>query len=291
MISAAKLPFLKRMIWQRLSGRKPACPYCGESESLKHIARKKVVLEVLQCERCLLIFRWPMETAEEFDAFYQQEYKEGTITDLPSPSELAQLCAINFRGGPLDLSGKILMLQALGAGKRLLDYGCSWGYGVRQLRTAEFDAIGYEVSTPRAAYGRRTLGVEILDNPRALRELPPESFDVVFSNHVVEHLPTLGKAFDDFCRLLRHRGMLFLVLPNFNGTTARNGSFLSWIGEAHPVAPTREFFLRNLAAHGFTNARCASGPFTAKAAEQVARGQFDALETEGDELLVAAERV
>jgi len=172
----------------------------------------------------------------------------------------------------------------------VLDYGCSWGYGVYQLREAGFDAEGYEVSGPRAAYGRAGLRVKILETRRELENLPTDSFDVLFSNHVVEHLPALGRAFDEFFRLLRTGGLLFLVLPNFNGAAARNGRFLSWIGEAHPVAPTRGFFLRNLPAHGFEAVRCASGPFTERAAELASRGRFDELETDGDELLVLARK-
>ena len=258
---------------------------------MQRIARKKLVLDVLQCQQCLLIFRWPMETAEEFNRYYQQDYMEGAITDLPRPEELARLCATDFRGEALDLAGKIQMLRALQPAGRVLDYGCSWGYGVHQLRAAGFDAVGYEVSAPRAAYGRAGLGVEILDTPKALENLAASSFDVLFSNHVVEHLPVLGGAFDEFFRVLRGGGLLFLVLPNFNGAAARNGQFLSWIGEAHPIAPTREFFLRNLPAHGFGNVHCASGPFTENAAEQVALSRFDALETEGDELLVLARKI
>lgn len=278
------------MIRHRLARRAPACPYCKETGRLKRIARKKLVLDVLQCEQCLLMFRWPMETPEEFHSFYQQEYSEGVITELPRPDELARLCAARFRGSELDLSGKILMLRALEPAGRVLDYGCSWGYGVHQLREAGFDAVGYEVSGPRAAYGRAGLRVEILETPRELDSLPAGSFDVLLSNHVVEHLPALGRAFDEFGRLLRSGGLLFLVLPNFNGAAARSGNFLRWIGEAHPIAPTREFFLRNLSAHGFENVRCASGPFTEAAVEHVSKGRYEALETEGDELLVLARK-
>jgi SAM-dependent methyltransferase len=274
------------MIWHRLARRAPACPYCKETGRLKRIARKKLVLDVLQCEQCLLMFRWPMETPEEFHSFYQQGYSEGAITELPRPDELARLCAAGFRGGSLDLTGKIRMLRALSPTGRVLDYGCSWGYGVYQLREAGFDAVGYEVSTPRAAYGRTRLGLEILETPQSVEKLPGGSLDVLFSNHVVEHLPALGSAFAEFNRLLRGGGLLFLVLPNFNGAAARNGRFLNWIGEAHPVAPTREFFLRNLPAHGFEQVRCASGPFSEIAAEHVSQGRYDLLDTEGDELLV-----
>jgi SAM-dependent methyltransferase len=290
MTSAAKLPFLRRMIRHRLSHRKAACPYCGESSRLQRIARKKLVLDVLQCEQCLLMFRWPVETREEFYTFYQGEYAEGAITDVPLPDELARLCLTEFRGGPLDLAGKIKIVRALVPAGRALDYGCSWGYGVHQLRQAGFDALGFEISARRAAFGRTGLGVEILENREALESLPEGSFDVLFSNHVVEHLPDLGAAFEQFRRLLRREGLLFLVLPNFDGERARHGSLIRWIGAAHPVAPTRKFFLRNLPTHAFADVRCGSGPFTETAVEQISQGRFDALPTEGDELLVIARK-
>lgn len=290
MTSAAKLPFLGRMIRHRLSRRKAACPYCGERSQLRRIARKKLVLEVLQCEGCALMFRWPVETREEFHSFYQEEYAEGAITELPLPEELARLCLTEFRGGPLDLARKIEIVRALVPAGRALDYGCSWGYGVHQLRKAGFDALGFEISARRAAYGRAELGVEILEKREALESLPGGSFDLLFSNHVVEHLPDLGAAFEEFRRLLRREGLLFLVLPNFDGERARHGSLMSWIGAAHPVAPTRKFFLRNLPTYAFTNVRCASGPFTDTVVEQISQGRFDALPTEGDELLVIARK-
>src|SRR5271168_457081 len=129
MLSAQKLPSLRRMIRHRLSDRRAACPYCGGTR-LRRVARKRLVLDVLECGGCLLLFRWPMETEEEFRRFYQAEYREGAITDLPSAERLARMSQQGFGRTSLDLSSKIALLRALEPGGRLLDYGCSWGYGV-----------------------------------------------------------------------------------------------------------------------------------------------------------------
>jgi 2-polyprenyl-3-methyl-5-hydroxy-6-metoxy-1,4-benzoquinol methylase len=278
------------MIRHRLAHRAPQCPYCAMNTPLRKMARKKLLLDIFECRNCLLIFRWPAETAEEFRRFYQQEYAEGAITELPAAQDLERLCAEGFRGGSLDLSGKIALLRTLENSGRVLDYGCSWGYGLYQLRTSGFDAVGYEISSPRAGYGRAQLGAEIMEDPAALAELSDASFDVLFSNHVVEHLPALGETLDLFSRLLRRGGLAFIVLPNFTGKEARNGRFLNWIGAAHPVAPTRDFFLRNLPQHGFRDVRCFSGPLTDEVILRVGEGRCEELEQDGDELFVLARK-
>jgi len=285
MLNTQKLPFLRRMIQYRLSGKRAACPHCC-GVRLRRVARKRMVLEVYECTACLLLFRWPMETQEEFHRFYQAEYTEGAITKLPSAQQLDELRSGGFAKTALDLSAKIALLKILEPEGRVLDYGCSWGYGVFQLRAAGYDAAGFEISHGRAEFARSWAGGTILEGLAELDRLPAGSLDVVFTNHVLEHLPGLRPTFDLFARLLRPGGLLFCVLPNFSGRDARNGSFLSWIGEAHPIAPTRDFFLRNLPAHGFTGTQGFSGPFTESVARSVAAGQYDGLDREGEELLV-----
>ena len=289
MLSTQKLPFLRRMVRHRLGGSRAACPYCGGAE-LQRVARKRLVLDVYRCSACLLMFRWPLETEEEFRRFYQAEYREGAITDLPSAGRLAQMSAENFLGTPLDLSAKICLLRALEPSGRALDYGCSWGYGVFQLLQAGYQATGFEISRPRAEFARRWVPSPILEDSAELERISESCFDILFSNHVLEHLRGLRQALDLFARLLRPGGLLFCVLPNFSGREARNGRFLNWIGEAHPIAPTREFFLRNLPARGFQQAHSFSGPFTAQVAQAAAADRFDGLEQDGDELLVLARK-
>jgi len=250
------------------------------------VARKRLVLEVYECNACLLLFRWPMETEEEFHRFYQAEYQEGAITELPTPQQLDKLRSGGFAKTTLDLSAKIALLKVLKPSGRVLDYGCSWGYGVFQLRASGYDALGFEISHGRAEFARTWAGGTILEGSADLDRLADGSLDVLFTNHVVEHLRGLRPTFDLFARLLRPGGLLFCVLPNFSGREARNGRFLNWIGEAHPIAPTRDFFLRNLPVHGFCEAQAFSGLFTESVVREVAAGRYAGLDQDGDELLV-----
>lgn len=285
-----KLSFLQRVLWQRIAAdTSRECPYCRRQTNLRILGRKKLVLDVCHCQECGMIFRWPLETEPQLKDFYEHAYREGEITSLPAPETLPLLLGANFRGTALDLSAKVALLRALRPAGRVLDYGCSWGYGVHQLRGAGYEAAGFEISRTRARFGRAQLNVAVLDDPRELQELPQGSFDVIFSNHVVEHIISLKDVLSLFAHLLRPSGLLLLVLPNFTGKRAREGEFMSWIGEAHPIAPTADFFRKNLPGRGFVNIRCASSPFDGELVERARDGRFEGV-NDGDELLVIAER-
>jgi 2-polyprenyl-3-methyl-5-hydroxy-6-metoxy-1,4-benzoquinol methylase len=289
-ITKSKLSFARRVIGHRLKGQPRVCPYCGPSSQLELLGRKKLIMDVLRCRHCLLIFRWPMDTPEDNSTYYQSEYEAGIATDQPSNGQLEEMMKGGFRGTTLDLSPKIQILRAIRPSGVVLDYGCSWGYGVHQLRTHGYEAVGFEVSKPRAAYGRSKLGVDIRDDPRDLDGFSPKRFDIIFTHHVLEHLPNIREVLDTFGRLLADDGLAFHALPNFTGRSARSGLFWRWIGEAHPLAPTKDFFERNLPSHGFRRVVCGSGPFDGKLEELIRRGQWEGLDVDGDELFVIARK-
>lgn len=233
-----------------------------------------------------------MNTPAEAEAYYQDQYTpEYPQVRLPSPGELRELIQKNFAGTPLDLGPKIQVLKAVRPTGRVLDYGCSWGYGTYQLAQHGFQAIGFEIAKPRARYARQRLGVEVIDRLDDLEALPASSFDIVFSNHVLEHLTAIKDALNLTARLLVPVGLAFHILPNFTGATARGGMWLKWIGEEHPLAPTIEFFGQNLPKHGFGRIRFGSSPFDDTLAAGLVHDGEKPLQTEGDELLLLASRI
>src|SRR5579872_7312550 len=186
----SKMRFLSRVLWHRVRRQPRVCPYCGPGTRLQRLRRKKFVLDIMKCESCELIFRWPMESEDEADAYYQSEYGPAfPQVRLPDGARLRELMAENFAGSDLDLNAKIRVLKALRPEGRVLDYGASWGYGTCQLRKHGYDASGFEISRPRARFAREGIGLKMFDNLDEVAALPDGSFDVIFSNHVVEHLP------------------------------------------------------------------------------------------------------
>ena len=269
------------------------CPYCGPGTPIRLLRRKKLVLNILKCESCGLIFRWPMDTAEEAETYYQEQFFAVNYPPqrrAPYQAELKQLLATNFAGTAVDANAKIQILKSIRPTGRVLDYGCSWGFATYQLCHHGFDAVGFEISRPRAEYARERIGVKVLDSFADLSALPDGSFDVIFSNHVVEHLTKVRETFELMFRLLAPGGVAFHVLPNFTGKIAREGMWIMWIGEEHPLAPTSDFFQRNLPRHGFTRVDLGSSPFDDQLATALTSGDTTKVSMDGYELLVVAHK-
>jgi SAM-dependent methyltransferase len=223
--------------------RSSVCPCCGTPGG-KPVDRKFVYL-LMRCEQCEVLFRHPAETPAEMAAFYQAEYKQaGLTTDLPDDAELRRLIDSNFAKSDKDFAFLPVILQSLGIGPgaRILDYGANWGYNVYQLRKAGYQAEGYEISKPRAAFAKK-LGVEIQTDLAAIMG----RFDAVYSGHVLEHVPDPRASIREQIRLLGGPGYVIGHTPNGSEDRHRQsptGFHTAW-GQVHPVLLTDEFVIRN----------------------------------------------
>ncbi|MEH2215736.1 MAG: class I SAM-dependent methyltransferase [Nostoc sp.] len=282
-----KLAFFSQIVNKQLSGQSRYCPHC-ESERTILIQRKKILLELRQCQECFLMYRYPKDGVADNIDFYQSEYQEGMTTDMPDEVELKKLLELGFRGSQIDLSNNIQIVKQYINHGSLLDYGCSWGYGVNQFNQAGYDAVGFEISKSRSEYGRKHLSVKILDELLDLEQFQPHSFDIIHTSHVLEHLPELTQAFSLFQKLIKPTGYLIIFVPNAGGQSARNLG-VGWgpmIGEKHTLALDARFFANNLPKYGFIpvfNSPPYDNTPVAYESEEQASMAFP-----GDELLVIA---
>ncbi len=217
-----------------------SCPSCGGRPE-KVIDRKYLVTTLRRCSGCRLLFRAPTTSAREYARIYQREYRSGITTTPPSSKGLENLQKTGFRGSGKDYGEWIELLFALGCrpGRRLLDFGCSWGYGSWQLSRAGFAVDGYELSRPRADYARRNLKVNIVDPFR----LPDSSYDIFFSSHVIEHVPSVSDLLALAVRLLRPGGLFVAFTPNGDEARRRRdpaGYRRIW-GYVHPQLIDADF--------------------------------------------------
>ncbi len=177
--------------------------------------------------------------------FYQTSYaQKGLTTELPSISDLQVLKNANFADTNKDLSRLIYLLKHLGIGEgqRVLDFGCSWGYGLWQLAQHGYKAVGFEISVPRATFGREHLGVEIYSTLNDIRG----DFDVVYSSHVLEHVPNPWAALEEMSKRLRPDGFIIAFTPNGSTESQRHSpvQFSDHWGLVHPVLLTADFPIR-----------------------------------------------
>jgi 2-polyprenyl-3-methyl-5-hydroxy-6-metoxy-1,4-benzoquinol methylase len=251
-ILVRRVRYLATVIARRATCPNKACPYCGHRVT-RIVGRKFGILQVRRCSECGLMFRWPKDSERFNRRYYQQRYSEPTASVLPTDAQLTVERARGFAGSVWDQRAKIARLQqAKPAPARMLEFGCSWGYGCFQLQSVGYDTTGFEISRPRAEFASKRLGVKIISDYAELDSIQAHSFDAIYTSHVLEHLPNLVGVFERFARLLRPDGVLMIFVPNCGDGSGRlRDGWKPIVNEMHSMAFDSVFFRNVLSRYGF----------------------------------------
>jgi 2-polyprenyl-3-methyl-5-hydroxy-6-metoxy-1,4-benzoquinol methylase len=241
-----KIKYLLSSLFKRMKGAKNVCPYC--KTDLKNgalVDKKYAVTALLECPQCNILVRVPTDDVAASNEFYQEVYSQEYTTGCPSDEELQKLVARNFAETDRDYSRYIRFFDFLrvSPGARILDFGCSWGYGLHQFRQGGYNAEGFEVSAPRALYGKQKLGLPIYSTVKELKG----TYDVIFSSHVLEHLPDFSEINDLYLNHLSNGGLFVAVTPNGSQDfrKANYNSYHQLWGKVHPVLLNEKFVRKN----------------------------------------------
>ena len=239
----SKLKYLSTCIKKTVMRQGFACPSCNCPKS-SLVSRKHVVTALRRCSECELLFRTPTTTSSENSRFYQQEYAQGFTTDCPNDATLAHLTSTGFQNSEKDFSRYLEVVRAAGGkpGDRLFDFGCSWGYGSWQFQRANYDVESFEISVPRATYARTKLGI---DAHTSLDDVTGP-FDIFFSAHVLEHVPSVSEAINFAMTVLKPGGLFVAFTPNGSAEFRKNDS-VAWDhlwGLVHPNFLDDQFYRR-----------------------------------------------
>jgi SAM-dependent methyltransferase len=95
----------------------------------------------------------------------------------------------------------------------LLDIGCGSGWSTHALACAGYDASGIDLNAH--GFEASPLRNMRLQEGSALKiPFPDETFDVVVSFQVIEHLPSPERALEEMARVCRAGGVICVVGPN-----------------------------------------------------------------------------
>ena len=287
MVSAiSKINYFLTSAGKLLAGRGLTCPSCGSAESTV-VCRKYFVTAIRRCFVCQILFKSPTATAEENQSFYQSEYSEGFITDMPSRDQLEKLKASGFKGSDKDYHKYLEVLAAIGhkVGDSLFDYGCSWGYGSWQFAQADYTVSAYEISVPRCEYAKTNLGI----NSHSRLENVRGPFDIFFSAHVLEHVPSISKSIDFVKKVVRPGGWFVAFTPNGSNAFKERCPMAwknSW-GLVHPNLLDDKFYSNAFKSDTYL---LASSPYDLESIKRWASSPQDSisLDLSGNELLIIA---
>jgi SAM-dependent methyltransferase len=232
---------------QSLVRRQRACPFC-DGRDHRVVARKRAVFRIRRCAACHLYFTDPIYRSFVGDLYGALYNAEGSTTSVPDEETLAEWKATRFAGSDKHCAEQLQALRRLGAGRRLLEVGSSWGYFVYQAQAAGFAAVGVEPGEWRRAFGVRELGVDVRPSFDFVRET---GFDVVYSAHTLEHVTDPAQFLADCRRVLRGDGILAIEVPHFD-LEAMGPDVLSIMGAVHPLGLSQSFFRTALPRAGFS---------------------------------------
>lgn len=278
------------LIWCVTSRQNKSCPYCG-NPATQRFGKIHLVTELRKCSACNLRFRWPKEEEQYNRYFYQWAYREVGATDMPEPDKLLAMKSQNFKGSRQDFSEKVELVRAICPEGKLLDFGASWGYVTYQFSQAGFSPVGFELSKPRASFGRTHLGVNIIEDFSSLTS-HKGTFDIAFASHVLEHIPTPAQTLDLICSLLKPGGILILFVPNCDGLNARKEG-MRWgplFGMPHVLSLDKHFFSKALPRQGFDTPLFFSEPYDPAVIAQRIKEKKDFGDPPGDELMMYAQK-
>ena len=115
-------------------------------------------------------------------------------------------------------------------GERVLDAGCGMGMYVAAFERAGAQAYGVEIEPDRAGAARDISSRIVIGSAETL-PWSDESFDLVFSHEVLEHVEKDGQAVREAARVLRPGGHMVVFAPNRWYPFETHG--IEWRGEYH----------------------------------------------------------
>jgi len=169
---------------------------------------------IMGCNACGLLQQAPMPTREEALALYPENYTHYNF----EPSRLrTMLMRLFFR----DLIG---LFHKLGARRshRLLDLGCGCGEKAAFLRDRlKLDVTGLEPNSAAAERSRTVFKVDTINDFFPTKAIQPKSFDFIYFNHVIEHVPEPVQLLNAISDALKPGGWLIGETENITCPSAR----------------------------------------------------------------------
>jgi len=175
--------------------------------------------KVYRCQKCGHVQIYPIPQEDEYDAFYQTNMM-GRITvsqNMMDDEALRQKNKV-WVDKHVETAKRIIPKD-----KKIFEIGSGYGWFLKAMREAGYEADGLEISTDKCASARELLGIDVYNtkfpipnNSEDFKSLY-KRYDYVCIYHVLEHVPDPVSFLASSKDLLRGGGGTVLAeVPNFN---------------------------------------------------------------------------
>ena len=197
------------------------CFLCGPAPSrplrLLRIDTSEGPLRLRRCRSCGLVFMSPRYTQRMLRTLFDVSYfEEGGYSG--SHHARSYFDPIE-RDEKMAWSRRILVdLETFVAGADLLEVGAAGGHFLLAARERGFRAMGVELSDYAGSQARERYGLDVRQGQLEECRLPAASFDVVYLNDLLEHVPDPLGFLAEVARVLKPGGVLYVVVPTYVGS-------------------------------------------------------------------------
>lgn len=215
-----------------IANRPSQCPLCGSQGTYLYTGRdfmfngdKEFVYH--QCTHCDATYPWPVPNEKKITSYYPDDYriyKDLTKVKKYSGTKKTILrYKFNYRHIKQPVIMRILApvlslffyrnsLRFTLPG-RALDIGCGNGYLLQKLADVGWLAEGVEFNE-HAVQNCRSQGFAVHHGDLHSAELDDESFNLITTSHVIEHVPDPDAFLKEASRILQPGGQLLVRTPN-----------------------------------------------------------------------------
>lgn len=174
------------------------CLICG-SDKLKKLNRYADNY-LVKCLSCGLVFCEPIPSVEELNKYYKTyAYENNYYSPITKHRYLTLLNSF----------------KKYRKTNKILDVGCGNGFFLEAAREQGWEVYGTEYSE-KAIEILKEKGIKSYKGKLEIRDFNEESFDVITSFEVLEHINNPQEEIKNFYYLLRNNGILYVTTPNFN---------------------------------------------------------------------------
>lgn len=191
------------------------CVVCGDTSARTLFRPRLSPGPVVRCHNCGLVYVYPVEHLERF-------YHDDTPGREPSLEERAEeerhlYHYLSEEGWKRQNLARVLdEIEMFCPPGRLLDLGCYCGLLLDPARARGWDAVGVEPEETSRRYAVEHLGLNVFGGTLGQVAFPPDSFDVVVSLQVFEHLLDPKETLYQITRVLKPGGLLVVEVPSID---------------------------------------------------------------------------
>lgn len=204
-----------------------ACLYCGSDslgalytgvrDRLGYVSGERTFL---QCRECGSAVLEPLPKTEELPGFYPPVYS--FTLELGGQSKFKRLLSkaeyhLFFRPQYTAQTKRVMKACGWdrGDGRKLLDVGCGRGLRLLEFRKLGFDVHGLDVQDDVVRYLREELHIpaEVADVSAINAIHKPDSFDLITTYFLIEHIPNVQAAIAGMYDLLKPGGWMAAAVP------------------------------------------------------------------------------